>query len=273
MSDNWSRTHQALLLEARDGHKEVNLRTGQVVRVLEGQQAFNIDLQGALLPVPGNRVYRPRVAAAEFAWMLSGEKSIHWLAKHCGIWNQFAVDGQVTSAYGYRWRHAFGRDQLVLAAEALQDNPSDRQVVLMAWDPREDGLGEGLHMNVPCPTQVVLNVVNGRLHGTVAIRSSDLFVGLPYDVMVYSMLLVSMAYELNLEPGILGFSIAHAHLYEEHVVDVIHHHHHPVFMPTMPTWPISGILASPDAYVAEVEKHSSAWESPTDWDPRPEVFT
>ena len=160
-----------------------------------------------------------------------------------------------------------------MAIDTLAENPSDRQIVLTAWNPHEDGLGERQHMNVPCPTQVVLNVVNNRLHATVAMRSSDLFVGLPYDVMVYSMLLVSAASELNLEPGVLGFSLAHAHVYEDHV-QYIHHvswdeswHN-----PKMPTWPISGILASPDAYVSEVKKQSKAATHPTTWDPRPEVF-
>lgn len=206
------------LLDPSIARRELNARTGVTVSVLPGAQAFQLDLSDGLLPTCGLRKTFPRTAAVELMWFLSGSRDERWLRdRGVRIWSKFVEDDghTVKAAYGYRWRRHFGRDQLGDAMRALRDDPSDRRCYVSAWDPSEDGLGRP-SKNVPCPVGFTLSVVDGRLHQTVLMRSSDVFVGLPYDVMGHSMLQAIVAGELGVALGTLTFTLAHPHLYSVH---------------------------------------------------------
>lgn len=198
---------------------EFNERTKVNVATLPGAQSFQLDLSNNNLPTCGLRKTHPRTAAAEIAWFLRGSKDSKWLdEREVRIWNDFAdKDGTVANAYGYRWRSHFGRDQVGKAVETLQRNPSDRQCYVSAWDPARDGLG-GKAKNVPCPVGFSLHVIANRLHLTATMRSSDVFVGLPYDVMGFAMLMGVLAEWISprLELGTLTFVLNHAHMYDCH---------------------------------------------------------
>lgn len=223
---------------------ERNERTGKGVSILRGAEFFKLDMT-EILPTPGLRKVWPKVAAAETAWQLMGHNDLSWLGKHTKMWDAFADSepcpcachygpGRIGSeencqsctgtgtvmkldfAYGYRWRKQFGRDQVAMAMAALKKNPSDRRVWLSAWHPGIDGLGAPKQKNVPCPVGFSLNVVGGQLHMAVAIRSSDVFVGLPYDVMNYAMLYEVFRRELDAKYGTMAFTLSNAHLYEDH---------------------------------------------------------
>ena len=255
---------------------EGNSRTGRQVRVLIGGTGFTVDLGSNRIPVTGTRRLYPRTAAAEVAWFLSGHQDtglLHSLG--IKIWDKFLeVDGSVAGAYGYRWRRHFGRDQLLDAVETLRDNPSDRRCVVMAWDPSEDGLGRP-SKNVPCPVGFSLTVTAGRLHSSLWIRSSDVFVGLPYDVMGHALLMDAVAMELGVGLGHMDVSLANAHLYEDHwdmamtclKAPAMAHHRGGPFMPR---WSISAIVADPKVYAktVKVEADKVAWP---DYAPKPEV--
>jgi len=150
---------------------------------------------------------------------LKGSRSSKWLEERdVTIWKPFADKaGEVSNAYGYRWRSFFGRDQVGRAVEQLQSNPSDRQCYISAWDPARDGLGNKAK-NYPCPLGFTLHIIGGKLHSTVTMRSSDVFVGLPYDVMGHAMLMSILAEWIHphLELGTLSFTLAHAHMYDCH---------------------------------------------------------
>lgn len=178
----------------------------------------------------------------------------------------------VKAAYGYRWRSHFGRDQIRLAIEALRKDHSDRRVYVSAWDPAEDGLGEVGQRNVPCPTSFTFSVLNGELHSSLLLRSSDVFVGLPYDVMGHALLMDAMAQELRLRPGVMHVTLAHAHLYECHwqmAVDALHQE--PV-LPRLqlPGWSVSQIERGPDDYVTRYADEAKQLTWPT-YSPQPEV--
>lgn len=199
------------------GHSEVNRRTGEIVRVIPGGVSFRIDLHNGYLPVPGTRRVHPATAAAEVAWFLQGEKDSMWLQGYTAMWNKFVErDGRtVANAYGYRWRKHFGRDQIKRAITTLLDDRTSRQIVVSAWDPSSDGLGEK-SKNFPCPTHFTFSVTGNALHSSLFLRSSDVFVGLPYDVMGHSLLMAMMSVELGLRLGVLHVTLAHAHLYVKH---------------------------------------------------------
>jgi len=199
-------------------YQETNKRTKVRIKVLPSGTSFVLDLSDNVLPTPGLRKVFPHVAAAELAWFLAGEQSIGWLNKYAPrIWEKFVEDGTdgVLNAYGYRWRRHFGRDQISDAVDALKKDKSDRRVYIAAWDPGMDGLGIP-SKNVPCPVGFSLYVVEDTLHLAVTLRSLDTFVGLPYDVMDFALLLRAFACELGMKQGTLRLTAHHVHLYEDH---------------------------------------------------------
>lgn len=254
------------------GRVELNERTGHETAVSQSPISFAIDMSTGILPVPGNRKVFPGTAAAEVAWFMAGDKDPTWLRKYCKIWDQFIEDdGTVGGAYGYRWRHHFGRDQIALAVKRLREQPSDRQVVISAWDPASDGLGTSTLKNIPCPAFFQLTTVGGFLNLVLYIRSSDMFVGLPYDVMGYAFIMDAFAKELGLQRGLLHVTLAHPHIYDSHwdaaAISLKSLSHAAI---QVPGWSISEIEADPDGYVATVK--ASQWngeQSP--FNPRPEI--
>lgn len=290
-TDIWSFWHayQFLLGQLLTCDVETNERTGARVRVLPGATSFGIDLSTRVLPTAGIRRVYPRVAAAEVAWYISGEQDATWMTKQAPIWDKFveplerlSLEGGfphkvqfegVEAAYGYRWRRHFDRDQLKTALQALHDNPSDRRVVICAWDPAQDGNGTQGQKNVPCPAMLTFNVVGGKLHSTMLLRSSDVFVGLPYDVLGHALLMDAIATELGVGLGIAHFTLAHAHLYEAHwgmAEEAIIQQ--PVVPPmAMPGWTVYAIEKDRDGYVQAVRDATALHDWPK-FAPRPEVI-
>ena len=133
---------------------------------------------------------------------------------------------------------------------------------------------------MPCPVGFTLSITAGRLSSTLLIRSSDVFVGLPYDVMGHALLMQAVMHSVYATSGRksikgLGYmqvSLAHPHLYDCHVEmakqalasepcdDAL----------IMPDWSVGRIAAFPDAYVAEVTELARHLERPT-FSCRPEV--
>ncbi len=261
--------YQGLLHTASGASVHENKRTGQRVHWLQGGAMLLVDLSDGQLPVPTNRVYRPYVAAAEAAWILRGQKSIEWVDQHTSIWRKFATDGHIESAYGFRARAKWG-DQIRRAIVSLNRDPSSRQVVINLWDAETDGMG--LHP-APCPTQFVLNLdlSTKQLHGQLFMRSSDLFVGLPYDVMTWSLVLDAIAATLNCKPGLLTFFLAHPHLYAAHRALIVGRGRHE-HMFKLPGWPVRQVVNESDAYVGLSRKRLIRQDPLVPYDPRPEVF-
>jgi len=273
---NFSSTYMCLVREVMDGPEEKNERTGVKINMLAKPFAFDIDLHQGVLPVPNNRRYYPHVAAAEVAWQFMGIKDPTWiLGKAPKLWSKFVEDGELKTAYGWRWREAFGRDQIAMAVSELRDNPTNRQLYISAWNPAEDGLGEpNLPKNIPCPVGFSLTVVEGCLNLAVFIRSSDVFVGLPYDTMGYALTLDAIAASAGLKLGTLHVTLAHPHIYEPHWDFTGSGEGSRCGIsqePNMPGWTIEMIEEAPDAYVETVKRLASR-TTRVEWDPTPEVI-
>ena len=129
-TQSMDQAYRELLRELyHNGMYEKNIRTGVDIRMLPGGYSFKLDLSTGKLPVAGNRRYWPKIAAAETAWQFMGTQSPDWILENAPkMWHDFVEDGKLQTAYGYRWREHFGRDQLALAMEELQNNPSNRQI-------------------------------------------------------------------------------------------------------------------------------------------------
>ena len=255
---------------------EVNARTGSEIRMLPGPTSFKLDMTDQLLPVCGVRRLYPRTAAAEVAWFVRGEQSVGWLEKYAAIWKKFVEDDgdTILAAYGYRWRRHFGRDQLADAVQALRDDPTNRRVYVTAWDAASDGLTAKGQRNVPCPVGFTLSVIGGLLHSALLIRSSDVFVGLPYDVMGHAMLMAALAASIGLMGlGTMHVTLAHPHLYAKHY-EMARECLGQNVVPDKPkllSWNLASVEADPDGYVWANSKAAQDVEWPA-FAPRPEVI-
>jgi thymidylate synthase len=293
-SKSFHEAYRGLLSEIMNqGVTEENARTATKIKMLQGGHSFKLDLTSGRLPVAGNRRYYPHIAAAETAWQFMGTKDPEFIVRKAPrLWSKFIEDGELKTAYGYRWRVEFGRDQLRLAMHELKDNPTNRQLFISAWDPRSDGLGGPQPKNIPCPIGFTVSRFQDDLHISVFIRSSDVFVGLPYDVMAYSLTADAIAATMGLRPASLHVTLAHPHLYEPHwnatkacltgdwsagewreakefegasttwADDV---------EPSLPGWNIPMIESDPDAYL-DVVKQLTRRTRQSSWDPCPEVI-
>jgi thymidylate synthase len=256
------------------GHVETNRRTG--VRVAVGEPtSFSLDLSDGRLPVCGIRRMFPRTAAAEVAWFLQGFQHVGFIKGYAPIWDKFVEDDGTTieAAYGYRWRDHFGRDQIENAIHCLTVDPSDRRVFVSAWDPAQDGLGRPAK-NVPCPVGFTLSITAGQLNSSLLIRSSDVFVGLPYDVMGHALLMQAVRHSIGGELGLgtMHVTLAHPHVYERHwsMANLALAAKPCDETIVMPDWDVQLIEADPHGYVAEVARRAKAHEQP-DFHCRPEV--
>lgn len=147
----------------------------------------------------------PAFAIAEALWILSGRSDAALpvffnpkLPEYVGHEHEFG------GAYGARLRRTFGIDQLSRAADALSRNPASRQVVLQIWDAARDlpdAEGAPASLDVPCNLISMLKVRGGRLEWTQVLRSNDLLLGVPHNVVQFTFLQEVVAGWLGLEPG------------------------------------------------------------------------
>jgi thymidylate synthase len=214
---NFDLKYQAIIKDIiENGIEEYHDRTGKKVKALPGVQ-FQIDIERDGFPILTLRKNPFKSAIAEVIWFISGEKDPAFLRKFTKMWDLFLEeDGTIAAAYGYRWRHHFGRDQLGKLVELLEKEPTSRHGVVVTWDPKDDGFGGTPKKNVPCPYTFTVNIIGGRLHLHNIVRSNDMILGCPFDTFGFSLLLCILAQKLNVKPGVYTHSISNAHIYENH---------------------------------------------------------
>lgn len=198
------------------GYIEQNQRTKTETRALSGALLeYTIE---NYLPIIGARKIFPYVAAAELAWTLLGTQDTTFIKKYSKMWDKFEDEpGMVNAAYGYRYRKHFGRDQLIDAINSIKVDRSNRQIWVTTWDPGTDGLlNIGKNKNTPCILGFMLNTVGGKLNMVLILRSSDTIVGLPYDCMMYSLLLAALSNSVKIPTGKISVLLGNAHIYEKH---------------------------------------------------------
>ncbi len=198
-----------------DGIEEVNERTGHRVKALPG---LHFSVQSGF-PLLSLRKITPRIFTAEQVWFLMGSrKPVEFIDQYTKIWNDFTnINGVVNSAYGFRWRYYFSRDQIGQLVRLLEKEPSSRQGVVITWDAAEDGLNPDLHKkNVPCPISFTVNIIGGKLHFHTIFRSNDMVVGCPFDVAGFALMQRILAARLGVGVGIYSHSISNAHIYDVH---------------------------------------------------------
>lgn len=224
--DTWEATEwDALYLDAvetvlMEGEGGLNVRTNQGVTSYAGLH-LRIDLSRGF-PLLTARKIPIRLFAAEMVWYLSGARDIAWLQQYTRVWDKFVEDnGQLSAAYGYRWRHAFERDQIADLRAQIEIDPTSRQMHVVTWDASRDGLlnqGSPGFKNVPCLPSFTVNVIGGRMNVAVEVRSNDMMLGCPHDVGGFALFAYLLAKAHGYGVGVMSYHVHHAHVYDQHLV-------------------------------------------------------
>lgn len=177
---------------------------------------FTLDLSDDVIPITDARFIYYSIAREELNWMLQGSENFNYLLdKGITIWKKWSNEKNDSKyMYGYNWRNFNGFDQLNSVIDSLynRDKRTMRKLVISSWRPDKQPILES------CITQLQFmpNYKKNTLSLHVYQRSCDIAIGLPYDVVVYSLLLKTIAELTNLKIKYLHYTLGNYHLYEEH---------------------------------------------------------
>jgi thymidylate synthase len=179
---------------------------GKPVAELTGVSVRLDNLRYNLLVHP-DRGLNYRFCVAEWLWIALGRDDLAALARYNPKMTAFSDDGlALAGAYGPRlhgqWRWALDK---------LRQDPDTRQAVCSIWTPAPPD-----SLDIPCTLSFQYLLREGKLNCVATMRSSDAWLGLPYDVFAFAMLANGLAGELGVEPGWLQVNIGSSHLYLEH---------------------------------------------------------
>ena len=156
----------------------------------------------------------------ELLWFLRGDTNVHWLQEHgVRIWNEWAdEEGELGPVYGHQWRswpdyNGGTIDQIENVIEQLKNHPDSRRMIVSAWN-----VAEVNSMALPpCHTMFQFYVADGKLSLQLYQRSADTFLGVPFNIASYALLLLMMAQVTNLQPGEFIHTTGDTHLYLNHL--------------------------------------------------------
>ncbi|WP_018910122.1 thymidylate synthase [Prevotella veroralis] len=156
----------------------------------------------------------------ELLWFLRGDTNIHYLQEHgVRIWNEWADEhGDLGPVYGHQWRswpdYKGGTiDQIANVLDQIKHNPNSRRMLVTAWNPAEvDEMALP-----PCHCLFQFYVADGRLSLQLYQRSADTFLGVPFNIASYALLLQMMAQVTGLEAGEFIHTTGDTHLYSNHL--------------------------------------------------------
>lgn len=159
----------------------------------------------------------------ELLWFLRGDTNVHWLQEHgVRIWNEWADEnGELGPVYGHQWRSWPDEkggviDQINNVVEDIKRNPDSRRLIVSAWN-----VAEVQKMALPpCHTLFQFYAVNGRLSLQLYQRSADLFLGVPFNIASYALLLLMVAHVTGLKAGEFIHTFGDAHIYLNHMEQV-----------------------------------------------------
>lgn len=208
-----------------NGHDSAD-RTGTGTRKVFGYQ-WRHSLSDGFPLLTTKKIFFKGVVA-ELLWFLSGDTNVNTLIRQgVHIWDQWAdnVTGDLGPVYGWQWRHygaAYpngpgGVDQIQRLIDSLQKEPNSRRHIVTAWNPEQTGM-----MKLPpCHPFWQCQVDGHALHLSLYMRSCDAFIGCPFNIASYALLLHLLAREAELEPGDLIISYGDLHIYNNHQDQVL----------------------------------------------------
>ncbi len=192
-------------------------RTGTGTRSVFGHQ-MRFDLSEGF-PLLTTKKLHLKSIIYELLWFLQGDTNVKYLQEHgVRIWNEWArPDGDLGHIYGYQWRswpdyNGGHIDQIRQVIEDIKSNPESRRHIVSAWNVA-DLPGMALP---PCHIMFQFYVADGRLSLQLYQRSGDCFLGVPFNIASYSLLLLMVAQVTGLKPGDFVHTLGDAHIYNNH---------------------------------------------------------
>lgn len=197
-------------------------RTGTGTLSVFGHQ-MRFDLKDGFPLVTTKKVFT-RGIIEELLWFISGSTNKKVLQeKNVHIWDEWGDDetGELGPIYGKQWRDWLGNDgrhydQLMDVIQQIRTNPDSRRLIVSSWHVEEIS-----QMGLPpCHCFYQFYVANGRLSLQLYQRSADLFLGVPFNIASYALLLMMVAQVTGLEPGEFVHTTGDTHIYLNHIEQV-----------------------------------------------------
>jgi thymidylate synthase len=196
-------------------------RTGTGTHSVFGHQ-MRFDLQRGFPLITTKRVHF-RSVAVELLWFLRGDGNVQWLRDNgVTIWDEWADPaGDLGPIYGVQWRSwpapdGTHIDQIRTILDTLRSDPSSRRMVVSAWN-----VADIPSMALPpCHALFQFYVADGRLSCQLYQRSADLFLGVPFNIASYALLVHLVAAQVGLDVGDLVWTGGDCHIYDNHLSQV-----------------------------------------------------
>lgn len=196
-------------------------RTGTGTHSVFGYQ-MRFDLQNGF-PLLSTKKLHLKSIIHELLWFLKGDTNVKYLQENgVRIWNEWADEnGDLGHIYGYQWRswpdyNGGHIDQIKEAIDTIQNNPDSRRIIVSAWN-----VADLPQMNLPpCHAFFQFYVANGKLSLQLYQRSADIFLGVPFNIASYALLLMMVAQVTGLEAGDFVHTLGDAHIYNNHIEQV-----------------------------------------------------
>lgn len=207
-----------LMQKVLDEGTQKNDRTGTgTVSIFGHQMRFNLQ-EG--FPLVTTKRCHLRSIIHELLWFLQGDTNVKYLQDHgVRIWNEWADEnGELGPIYGHQWRSWPGHngepiDQIKKVVEQIKNTPDSRRMIVSAWN-----VADIDDMKLPpCHCFFQFYVADGKLSLQLYQRSADTFLGVPFNIASYALLLLMVAQVTGLEPGDFIHTTGDTHLYLNHI--------------------------------------------------------
>lgn len=200
-------------------HKEDRTGTG-TISIFGHQMRFNLE-EG--FPLVTTKKLHLKSIIHELLWFLKGDTNVKYLQENgVRIWNEWADEnGDLGHIYGYQWRswpdyEGGFIDQITEAVEIIKKNPDSRRIIVSAWN-----VADIKNMNLPpCHAFFQFYVADGRLSLQLYQRSADTFLGVPFNIASYALLLQMVAQVTGLKAGEFIHTLGDTHIYLNHLEQV-----------------------------------------------------
>ena len=250
---------QRVLQEGTEKHDRTGTGT---ISVFGHQMRFNLE-EG--FPLLTTKKLHLKSIIHELLWFLKGDTNIKYLQENgVRIWNEWADEnGDLGPVYGHQWRswpdYQGGHiDQIVQLVEQIKKNPDSRRHIVSAWN-----VAEVNNMALPpCHTLFQFYVADGRLSLQLYQRSADIFLGVPFNIASYALLLQMMAQVTGLKAGDFVHTFGDAHIYLNHIEQV-------KLQLTRETRPLPKMLINPE--VKDLFDFKYEDFTLTDYNPHPHI--
>ena len=212
------RQYLDLLQHILDHGTEKSDRTGTGTKSVFGYQ-MRFDLSEGF-PLLTTKKLHLKSIIHELLWFLAGDTNVKYLQDNgVRIWNEWAdPDGDLGHIYGYQWRswpdyNGGHVDQIKQILNQLRNDPDSRRIIVSAWN-----VADIPNMNLPpCHALFQFYVADGRVSLQLYQRSADCFLGVPFNIASYALLLLMVAQVTGLKPGEFVHTLGDAHIYSNHI--------------------------------------------------------